>query len=235
MKVVQVMRAMEYEGRDSRELQLRSIEDRIGQNSYQSPSVFNFYHKEYTAGAAAERDLAAPEAELATAPWVVGWLNGMHSLVEYGLAPSPVGGGFGDGWSHYSARSGYLAREQANGWLTFTPSKPKDPASTLTELSVLLTDGRLNSKHGLYIQNEYAAVLANDGEEAALRRALKLFMLTADFHTTNVNILFNHIRPLRPPMASYDRTFKAVVVLFLSGVYACVCVCACVFVCVCVW
>lgn len=228
MKVVQVMRALKYEGRDSRELQFYSIHDKIGQNAYQSPSVFNFYHKEYSAGVATDRNLAAPEAELATAPWVVGWLNGMCSMVEYGLtnAAAGKGGGFGTGWNWGSVKSGPLAREQANGWLMFTPSQPKNPAATVAELSLLLTDGRLIAKHGAYIQKAYASVLATAGKEAALRRALKLFMLTADFHATNVNTLFKHIRPPRPPMASHDRKFKAVVVLFLYGAFVRTRVCA---------
>ena len=219
MKVVQVMRAMEYEGRDSRELELYSIQDRIGQNAYESPSVFNFYHKEYSAGVVTERNLAAPEAELATAPWVVGWVNGMYSLIDYGLTHSNVGkgGGFGTGWGWGSIKTGQRAREQSNGWLKFSASQPDNAAATLAELSLLLTDGRLNSHHGKYIQEAYESVLSKDGKEAALRRALKLFMLTADFHATNVNTLFKHIRPLRPPMASHDRKFKAVVVLFLHG------------------
>ena len=219
MKVVQVLRAFEYEGRDSRELQFASIHDRIGQMAYQSPSVFNFYHKEYSAGVATERNLASPEAELATAPWVVGWLNGMYSLIDYGLTHHAVGkgGGFGTGWGWGSVQKGPLAREQSNGWLKFIASSPKDSAATLEELSLLLTDGRLNAKHASYIKKAYELVLDKDGEEAALRRALKLFMLSADFHTTNVNSLFKHLRPLRPPMASHDRKFKAVVVLFLNG------------------
>ena len=41
---------MDYQSRDSRELQFYSVHGKIGQGSYQSPSVFNFYHKEYSAG-----------------------------------------------------------------------------------------------------------------------------------------------------------------------------------------
>ena len=71
--------------------------------------------------------------------------------------------------------------------------------------------------HAEYIRKAYASALTSKGETAALRRALKLFMLTADFHATNVNTLFKNARPLRPPMASHDRKFKAVVVVFLNG------------------
>jgi hypothetical protein len=86
IKVLHVMRALEFESRDQREITLMSMEDKVGMMAHRSPSVFNFYLPEFQpAGPIADAGLVSPEAELATTPLVKSFLNGMLSLVRWGL------------------------------------------------------------------------------------------------------------------------------------------------------
>ena len=79
LKVHHFLRAMEFLPAGGRgEVQLPNIEDDIGMNAHKSPSVFNFYQPEYQpAGPIARAGLVAPEGGLATAPYLIGYLNGM--------------------------------------------------------------------------------------------------------------------------------------------------------------
>ena len=85
---------MEFESKNGHEIELYWTQSRIGQNPYQSPSVFNFYLPEYMPmGPVADRLLVAPEAELATAPYIIQALNGMFSLINNGLTSCMSGFG----------------------------------------------------------------------------------------------------------------------------------------------
>ena len=43
LKVVHLMKAMEYKSKDAREINLFSMEQKIGQEPFSSPTVFNFF------------------------------------------------------------------------------------------------------------------------------------------------------------------------------------------------
>ena len=47
LKLLHFLRAMEYETKAGREVELDSLQDSIGQALFQSPTVFNFYLPEY--------------------------------------------------------------------------------------------------------------------------------------------------------------------------------------------
>ena len=86
LKVMHVLRAMEYTSVDDRHVELSSMQSRIGQFVFESPSVFNFYLPEYTPpGPVMEAGLVAPEAQICTTPNLISFLNGMVSLVMDGL------------------------------------------------------------------------------------------------------------------------------------------------------
>ena len=141
------------------------------------------------------------------------------------LAPNPLDGlnqcenGFGEyrGTGQTCDKENGFGWAQSDGWLTFTSTSPTEPAAALEELSLLLTSGRLTPKHLSVIQQAYARVLKKDGQKAALQRALKLIIFSAEFHSTAMNTLVPGTRPVGPPEASHDRKFKAVVVVFMAG------------------
>ena len=184
LKLLQVMRILQYESRDERAIRMGALGGRIGQQIFQSETVFNFFDDDFDAlGPMFASKLVAPESQLLTAPQTISWLNGMTSLITYGL--SNCNSGFGESiGSGSTCGKTEIARAQSAGWLTFTAASPNDPAATLEELSLLLTSGRLTSQHRSVIQKAYAQVLKKDGQKAALQRAVKLILFSAEFHQT---------------------------------------------------
>ena len=51
------MRAMEFSSRDGREVELNALLDAIGQEVYNSPTVFNFYLPEFQSGPVIDANL----------------------------------------------------------------------------------------------------------------------------------------------------------------------------------
>lgn len=63
LKVLHVMRSMEYQAVGGREVELHDLSNKIGQMYTESPSVFSFFLPEYQPdGLIAEADSVAPEA-----------------------------------------------------------------------------------------------------------------------------------------------------------------------------
>eukprot|EP01052_Picozoa_sp_SAG31_P025754 SAG31_NODE_2279_length_6027_cov_1.242072_2_plen_1312_part_00 len=94
IKVLHVMRALEFVSKDDREVEFNFLENRIGMMAHTAPSVFNFYLPEYQPpGPVADAGLVSPEAELATTPLVKGFLNTMLSLLRWGLTSCSSGSG----------------------------------------------------------------------------------------------------------------------------------------------
>merc|ERR1712176_254228 len=217
LKLLQVMCVLEYESRDEREIIMRPIGNKIGQQIFQSETVFNYFDDDFDSlGPMFSAGLVAPESQLLTAPQTIAWLNGMTSLINYGL--SSCANGFAEGLGTGQTCSAMdIAWDQSEGWLKFTPKSPSDPQATLKELSLLLTNDRLTPQHRLVIQQAYAKVLGEKGKKAALQRALKLIIFSAEFHNTAMNTMVPAPRPVGPPDASDGRKFKAVVVVFMAG------------------
>mmetsp|Transcript_20151 Transcript_20151/g.41987 ORF Transcript_20151/g.41987 Transcript_20151/m.41987 type:complete len:2123 (-) Transcript_20151:67-6435(-) len=133
LKLLHFMRSMEFETTPgNEELELKTMSSVIGQQIWKSPTVFNFYEPYYVPPQLVEHRLSSPEAELLNAPYVIGFMNGLTSLVRYGL--TRCWGGFA-----WSARTGcqdvddgYLLSEDLTntaGRLTFTPTAVDVPDS----------------------------------------------------------------------------------------------------------
>ena len=71
---------------EGREVSLGTIETKIGQNAFQAPTVFNYYHADFSPhGGIGSAGLVAPEAQLTTSPNVINMLNGLSGLIDHGL------------------------------------------------------------------------------------------------------------------------------------------------------
>eukprot|EP00040_Diaphanoeca_grandis_P028845 m.167802 g.167802 ORF g.167802 m.167802 type:complete len:2710 (-) comp31477_c0_seq1:197-8326(-) len=95
LKILHLMRSMEYTSKEGVEVMLQQMDLKIGQGAHQQPSVFSYYLPDFSPdGAVAAAGLVSPESQLSTAPFVIGFLNGMNSLIDVGLSSCDYG--FGD-------------------------------------------------------------------------------------------------------------------------------------------
>ena len=90
---------MEYEDNDDLELIMTGMGEVFGQSPYGSETVFNFYTPFYQParfGVHGE-DVVAPEFQIFTAPFAVGLLNGLLSIIDNGVSSCDEGFGHAPG------------------------------------------------------------------------------------------------------------------------------------------
>ena len=128
------------------------VQNTIGQHHIHSPTVFNFYDPLYQPeGPVSDAGLVAPEAELGTGPFVVGFMNTLTTALR---------GTWSDG--HIVGR--------------WTP--PNEPTALVDELDLLLTGGRLNNQSRAIVLARYIETLQTASTSAALQAAQELFLFT---------------------------------------------------------
>jgi cullin-associated NEDD8-dissociated protein 1 len=237
LKVLHLLRAMEYTPKEGREVAADDMADKVGMGFMAQPSVFNFYLPEYRpAGPVGEASLVAPEAQLATAPNLVGYLNGVHSLVEYGL--TSCFRGFGSSMAVPKRGCGGWAPsyDTADGALAWAPrpGTANDAAAVVDELALLLTDGRLSASSRATLVAAYNDTLHGSAASSsltppkrpagllpaasALKAVQKLAAAAPEFHATNVHANpTGAMRAAPAAVAGSGKPFKAVLVLFLHG------------------
>ena len=94
LKLLHLMRAMEYTPSGEKEVELVGLDSAIGMQAYRSPTVFSFFLPDYEPlGAITSAGLVSPESMLATGPLIIGALNAMSALVRDGL--TDCSGGIG--------------------------------------------------------------------------------------------------------------------------------------------
>jgi len=167
-----------------------------------SPSVFNFYKPEYHP-ATFNASLVAPEFEIFTPPYAVGFLNGMIELINHGL--SSCNGGFGETQFSCKEEQGRLAYGRSGA-----------VQEILGDLDLLLTGGRLGSAPEAEIVKS-AYETAPEGEK--LKAAQRAVLFTPQFHTLGGTLPLG-MRPAEEAtsqVASTPRPYKAVVKLFFHG------------------
>lgn len=215
IKLYHLMRAMEFTTESGREIELPSLNSNFGECPFESPTVFSFFLPEYIpAGSANEAGLLSPEAQLATAPKLIGFLNGVQSLIKYGL--SSCDGGLG-GSRSCAVRGNSANRPQTDGYLMWRPSAPTSEA-TIDGLNLLLTGGRLEAKSRALIMTAYADTInATGASDRALQVAQEMVMATAEFGATNDNAQRPMPRAPLPEVPVQNRRYKALIFLYLKG------------------
>jgi cullin-associated NEDD8-dissociated protein 1 len=167
VKVIHIMRAMEFASKRGMEVDLELMPRKIGQMAFLAPSVFGFYLPEFAPnGIVADAGLVAPEAQISTAPLTIGFLNGLSSLIDYGLTDCDNGfGGYHDKRSRCDTIRNKVAG--ADGDIHFAPTYPANPTKTIDELALLLTAGRLSVRTRDVIEAVYAKYLAETAFDVA--------------------------------------------------------------------
>lgn len=161
LKVLHVMRAMDYIPRRSGlEVDLHEMQMKIGQMAFDSPSVFNFFLPEFApSGRLEDLGLVSPESQLSTAPLNIGFLNGMTSLINYGLTECERGFG---GWVPGIRCWDDDVSQYAIGKLNLKPTNPSNPQAAISELAMLLTGGRLGASTKEVITRIYTNHIAEE-------------------------------------------------------------------------
>ncbi|CAK9106685.1 unnamed protein product [Durusdinium trenchii] len=202
LKLVHLMRSLEYRDLKDRPVVLGDLQDLMGQLPYAAPTVFNFYHSDYRPDSFPER-MAAPEFEIFDPPRIVNFMNGMISLVDSGL--SNCWRGFGR--PAEACKAGELEAENLDCI-----------GDTLEQLDLLLTGGRLQQSQSML----KGRALVKDSYERhgadRYKAAQKAILFSAEFNVIG-NPLPQGLRPaLNPqPPQTPMKDYKAVVLLYLSG------------------
>ena len=184
IKVVSTMRSLEYEQTANEFPSLFGMEVSIGQMAYEIPSVFSFFLPEYAPpGRVSKSSLVAPEAMLLYNN--VNLLNGMFSLVKFGLTPCHEG--FGHRikcyWENTLQEGTY---DNSAGYLSLSMDNLDNPDAVIDELSTIMTSGRMSIENREIIKEAYIK-LAGDDKSKAFRMAQQLMLSSPEFHTTGLS------------------------------------------------
>lgn len=200
---------------------LMSLESRIGQGSYESPSVFSFFLPEYTPNVPALQTagLVAPESMVLSGDNLLELHEGIFGLVKFGLkkcyANSLEGYRVGLPWPMSCNEEG--DSETAPARSTYWPPSTASVDDILDDLSMLLTSGRLTPKNRAVIKSVVEPEFTQGNVAKSIRMAQQLLFATPEFHSTSVTRNLNEVRELsgytHPPAAPY----KAVVLLMMLG------------------
>jgi cullin-associated NEDD8-dissociated protein 1 len=214
VKFFQFIRALQYSSPKQREVSLIDMNSRIGVQVFGAPSVFGFYLPEFSPSPLAELGLVSPQSQLATAPNILGFLNGVTSLVDNGL--TSCDSGFATTANHGGRRCSKPS-ELADGFLTYQPQS-SNATEIVEELNTVLAAGRFHQSTRDTLVREYNAALAkSDSAPDALKQVLNLIAATSEYQTTSLNLLTNVTRQAPPSVPSGGRRFKAIVVVFEIG------------------
>jgi uncharacterized protein (DUF1501 family) len=221
LKILHLMRSLKYTPKGGREVELAGTSATIGMQAYHSPTVFSFFLPEFEPdGPVASAGLVSPESQLGPGPFVIGSLNGMSSLIRYGL--TTCDGGFGSAMqgSRGCSLDTATIRALADGELSYAAAPGAATEQIVADLDLLLTSGRLHAVHREMISRLYEERLAQTGSQGeAMRLAQELFTLAPEFHTTTANSL--RAAPRRRhtggSSAAGGRPYRAIVYINLQG------------------
>ena len=167
LKVLHVLRSLDFKSVKGVGMHLAEMPKRIGQMAHFSPGVFNFYLPEFVPAGTLERSgLVSPESQILTTPFLIGYLNGMNSLIDYGL--TNCDSGFGSvsvraSLGLYGGACSLGARrawpEHSDGLLQFKPTNPSNPDKVVAELALVMTGGRLSARTEATLTAAYGSFL----------------------------------------------------------------------------
>jgi len=214
IKLMAFLRAMKFKSLDAvKELSLFDLSTAIGQKPYESPNVFSYFLPDFTpSGSLKDAFLVGPEAQVHTSPTIVGFLNGIISLIELGL--TTCYSGFGDvayRW-YCPVDQNQVNYNSSDGFLTYTPSS-LDPQAIIDELALLLTSGRLNSPSRKTLIDVFKASDVTTG----LKTLQKLIVTSPSFHITNLVQTQLIDKPDATVSLPSGKPYKAVVFVNLAG------------------
>jgi uncharacterized protein (DUF1501 family) len=218
MKILGLMRALEFKlASDAGFIDFDiNINFKIGQMAHALPNVFSFFSPFYTSGIVSEASLVAPEAQVMTGPRSIDSLNGLLSLVKFGLSSCYGGVGRYQYWTYYDCLKYRVAsvNDGALGNLTFAPSDSSTAYKITDELATLLTAGRLNRLSRQVIDD---VIRSEPNQTIALLKAQQLIVLSPEFHATNLVRQIDMLRPDPEVPVPSVKPYKAIIYVLLDG------------------
>ena len=223
LKVLAVMRSLEYQTKipdtlvgppmhNDYQVRLKSMDQKIGQGPYEFPTVFSFFFAEYVpdVGPALPASLVSPESMLITMPNTIALLNGMFSIIKYGLSDC------NEGFSTYPGYAGCIDNgryERSYGRLSYEP-EGVSVSEQITDLALLLTAGRLSKENHATIEQ----ACSSEPDRASIIRCIQqLIITTGEFHSTNLVIQSGEERATATNGGSSSESYKAIIYLYLGG------------------
>lgn len=206
LKVLSFMRATDFKS-SSPLVELDYMEQKVGQMAYEQASVFSFFRPEYSPSELAGTGLTAPESQTMSSTSIVGLMNGLFSLIKYGL--NECNGGFG--------AFGDCSNPYPSGNITYVPSNINTPTDMVRDLSYLLTGGRMTSTKQQAI---VSAIAAQPNATSQYQLALQLLTSAPEFHSTSsLDALAPAEKPPPPPRTTVPPTpdYKVVILLMFRG------------------
>lgn len=175
IRVTNLMRGLDYRQTNGEFTSLHDMQGKIGMAPHDMPSVFSFFLPEYSPPALSSSSLVSPEALLL--PFSVGLMNGLISLIKFGL--SPCYEGFSDRWCDKDVLKKIGGDfSQSVGRLKFSSAKKNE--SVIDDMATILTGGRLGSVNRKLIKHIYSTI---NEEKLALVAAQQLILASPEFHT----------------------------------------------------
>ncbi|CAB9513781.1 Protein of unknown function (DUF1800) [Seminavis robusta] len=218
IKLIGLMRSLEFQLNDPYTwVQFdRRLREKIGQMAHDITSVFSFFLPDYQPpGPVALGSLRSPEARVLTGPSVISALNGLFSLIKYGLSDCVGGHGLEGVIDCDKVAIGMT--NISTGGLNYLPESQSESSDSseevIDELAMLMTSGRLSHETRELIRRAYD----ENQEDNALLKAQLLTVAAPEFHVTNTIKRKDTTRERPSTGTAQPKPYKALVYIVLDG------------------
>ena len=205
---------------------LLNLYDKIGEGSYETPSVFSFFLPEFSPSNTRAAEIVAPEAMVLQSHRVIGLIDSFYSTIKTGISncyPYTFDGSSGDdrggnqNWAKGICATAEGDTSLSTAVTTYWPSSTSSVTDIIEELGILLTSGRLSDENKDIISRHVEKEMEEGDVAKAVRIAQELMLTTPEFHVTNAVRKQDSIRESFGYSDEPKSSYKAVVVLMMIG------------------
>lgn len=150
-----------------------------------------------------------------TGPKSIALMNGLFSLLKYGL--DSAYGGLGLGRGGWEGHRRYGQTGYATGAVKFQPVKGQSSFDVIDELALLLTSGRLSHDKKAKLVQIYDEAMERDAVQEALINVQQAMLTTPEFHTNALSDNTGPVLPEDDPVEPSSTPYKAVIYVMLDG------------------
>ncbi len=194
--------------------------DAIGQGSFESPSVFNFYLVEYgQPGVIQNAGLTSPETSLYQSYRLLHLLDAMSTTVKFGINDCPRVSRF-EGWrssSPFQCSTIEGNTDYSPAHFSYWPSSVESVHDILEELSLLLTSGRIKTSNEALIASLVQPIFDSGDIPKAIRAAQQYILTTPEAHATGISRIVGGEREITGYESKPRGSYKALVFLNFAG------------------